>query len=94
MTACYLWNRMAIKLDGKSLKEAFISCKPLIRHLWIFSYITYADIPFVIRAKLELIAYKTILIRYMLTLRQYRLYDLVAKLFIVSLNLKFKEDEF
>ena len=93
-TACYLRNRMAIGPNGKSLEEAFTGRKPSTRHLRIFGCIAYADIPSVTRAKLEPTARKTILIGYMPTSRQYRLYDPIAKSFVVSSNPKFEEDEF
>jgi hypothetical protein len=54
----------------------------------------YANIPFETRAKLEPTGYKAILVGYLPTLRQYKLYNPVAKLFLVSLSLRIKEDEF
>ncbi len=54
----------------------------------------YINIPFKTRAKLKPTGYKIILIGYLLTLRQYKLYNLVIKLFLVSLSLRIKEDKF
>jgi hypothetical protein len=54
----------------------------------------YANIPSKTRAKLKPTGYKAILIRYLLTLRQYKLYNPVAKLFLISLSPRIKENEF
>ncbi len=54
----------------------------------------YADIPSETRAKLEPTGYKAILIGYLPTLRQYKLYNPVAKLFLVSLSPRIEENEF
>ncbi len=93
-TACYLRNRMAIGPSGKSPEEAFTGRKPSLRHLRTFSCVVYADVPSETRAKLEPTGRKTILVGYLSTLRQYKLYDPVTKLFLVSLSPRIEEDEF
>jgi hypothetical protein len=60
---------MPIRLDGKCLKEAFISYKVFISYAKTFSYIAYANILKEVRGKLKLIARKTIFISYLLTLK-------------------------
>ena len=85
---------MAIGPGGKSPEEAFTGRKPSSRHLRTFGYIVYADIPSVTRAKLDPTARKTILVGYMPTSRQYRLYDPVTKSIVVSSDPKFEEDQF
>ncbi len=92
--ACYLQNRMPIGLDGKCLEEAFIGYKVSVSHIRTFSCIVYANIPKETCGKLELVARKTILVSYLLTLKQYQLYDLVAKEIVVTLAPTFIEDEF
>ena len=83
---------MAIGLGGKSPEEAFTGRKPSLRHLRTFGCIAYADIPSVTRVKLDLTARKTILVGYIPTSRQYRLYDPVTKLIVVSSDPRFEED--
>ena len=85
---------MAIRPKGKSPKEAFTGRKPSTRHLRTFEYITYANIPSANKDKLDLTSHKTILVRYMPTSKQYQLYDPVTKSVLVSLNPKFKKDQF
>jgi hypothetical protein len=60
---------MLIRPDGKCPEEAFIGHKVSISHVKTFGYITYTNIPKETRGKLKLIARKTILIGYILTLR-------------------------
>ena len=93
-TICYLQNRIAIGPERKSLEEAFIGRKPSIRHLQTFRYIAYTNIPSIIRDKLNLISYKTILISYLPTSKQYQLYNPRTKSIIISLNPRFKENLF
>ena len=92
IAACYLRNRIVIRLGGKSPEEAFTGRKPSLRYLRTFGYITYADIPSVTRAKLDLTARKTILVGYIPTSKQYRLYDPVTKSIVISSDPKFEED--
>ena len=66
---CYLQNRIVIKLKRKSLKKVFISHKLSVQYLQMFKYIVYINILFVYRDKLDLISYKTILVRYLLILK-------------------------
>ena len=94
IAACYLRNRIAIGPGGKSPEEAFTGRRPSSRHLRTFGCIAYADIPSVTRAKLDPTARKTILVGYMPTSRQYRLYDPVTKSIVVSSDPKFEEDQF
>ena len=92
--ACYLRNRMAIGPEGKSPEEAFTGRKPSVRHLRTFGCIAYTDIPPVHRDKLDPTSRKTILVGYLPTSKQYQLYDPVTRSVIVSLNPRFKEDQF
>jgi hypothetical protein len=92
--ACYLRNRMPIGPDGKSPEEAFTGRRPSTRHLRTFGCIAYADVPSVTRAKLDPTARKTIFVGYMPTLKQYKLYDPVAKAMLVSTSPTFGEDKF
>ena len=85
---------MAIRPEGKFSEEAFTSYKLSVQHLQTFGCIAYTDIPPVYRDKLDPISCKTILVRYLLISKQYQLYDLVTRSVIVSLNLRFKEDQF
>jgi hypothetical protein len=89
ITACYLRNRIAIRPGGKSPEEAFTGKKLSRGYLQTFGCITYADVPSVTRGKLEPTTRKTILLGYMSTSRQYRLYNLVTKSILVSLSPKF-----
>jgi hypothetical protein len=92
--ACYLRNRMPIGPDGKSPEEAFTGRRPSTRHLRTFGCIAYADVPSVIRAKLDPTARKTIFVGYMPTSKQYKLYDPVTKAMLVSTSPTFEEDKF
>jgi hypothetical protein len=85
---------MAIRPSGKSLEEAFMGRKPSSRYLRTFGYVAYTNVPSETRAKLEPTGHKTILVGYLPTLRQYKLYNPVIKSFLVSLSLRIKEDEF
>jgi hypothetical protein len=85
---------MLIRPEGKCLEEAFTGRKVSVGHIRTFSYIIYADIPKETRGKLELVARKTIFVRYLPISKQYRLYDPVTKETIVSIAPKFTEDEF
>ena len=85
---------MAIGPGGRSPEEAFTGRKPSAGHLRTFGCVAYADVPSVTRAKLEPTARKTILLGYMPTLKQYRLYDPVTKSILVSSSPKFQEDQF
>ena len=85
---------MLIGPDGKCPEEAFTGCKVSVSHVKTFGCIAYADIPKETRGKLELVARKTILVGYMPTSRQYRLYDPVTREVIVSSAPIFAEDEF
>ncbi len=60
---------MLIRLDGKYLEEAFIGYKVFISYIRTFSYIAYTNIPKETCSKLELVARKTILVRYLLILK-------------------------
>jgi hypothetical protein len=70
---------MPIRLDGKCLKEAFTGYKVFVSYARTFSYIAYANMLKEVRGKLELIARKTIFINYLLTLKQYKLYDPITR---------------
>ena len=85
---------MPIRPFEKCLEEAFIGRKVSISHVKTFGYIAYADIPKENCGKLELVARKTIFVGYLLTLKQYRLYDLIAKETIVLTAPRFAKDEF
>lgn len=94
LAACYLRNRMPIGPEGKCPEEAFTGRKPSTRHLRMFGCIAYADIPSVNRDKLEPTARKTILVGYMPTSKQYRLFDPVTKSIFASTGPRFEEDQF
>ena len=85
---------MPIGPGGKCPKEAFTGRKVSVKHVRTFGYIVYADILKEIRGKLKLVARKTILIGYLPTLKQYRLYDPVAKEVLIAIGPKFAKDEF
>ncbi len=59
-----------------------------------FSYIIYANIPKETCGKLKLVARKIILVRYLLILKQYQLYNLIVKEVIIALALIFNKDKF
>jgi hypothetical protein len=83
-TACYLRNRTPIGPGGITPEEAYSGKKPYIGHLRAFGCIAYAHIPKERRQKLDPNAKKTVLIGYMPTARQYRLYDLVANKVVLA----------
>jgi len=103
--ACYLRNRMLIgpKVIDKSHpggvriaspEEAFTGRKPGVSHIRTFGCIAYAHVPKETRNKLEPNAIKTILIGYMPTSRQYRLYNPLTKSIIISSSPVFAEDTY
>ena len=85
---------MLIKLNGKCLKEAFISRKVFISYIKTFNYIAYINILKETRDKLKLITKKTILVNYLLMSKQYQLYNLVIKEIVITLTSTFIKDEF
>jgi hypothetical protein len=85
---------MPIGPAGKCPEEAFTGRKVSVSHIKTFGCIIYANIPRETRGKLEPVSRKTIFVGYLPTLKQYKLYDPVAREVLVSTAPKFAEDEF
>jgi hypothetical protein len=85
---------MLIGLNKKCLEEAFTSCKVFVSYIKTFNYIIYINILKETCSKLELITKKMIFIKYLLTSKQYQLYDLIAKEILIALTLTFIKDKF
>jgi hypothetical protein len=85
---------MPIGPARKCPEEAFTGCKVSVSHVKTFGCIVYADIPKEVRGKLEPVARKTIFVGYLPTLKQYKLYDPMAREVLVSTVPRFIEDEF
>ena len=92
-TACYLRNRTPIGPEGKTPEEAYSGQKPYVGHLKAYGCVAYPHIPKEKRQKLGNTAQPAILIGYMPTSRQYKLYCPESKQIIVSTAPTFKEDK-
>jgi transposase InsO family protein len=93
-TACYLRNRTPIGPGDITPEEAYSSKKPYIRHLRVFGYIAYTYIPKERHQKLDPNAKKIVLIGYISTARQYRLYDPVAHKVVLATAPIFDESKY
>ncbi len=92
-TACYLRNRTPIGPEGKTPFQAFIGRKPDLQHLRAYGCLAYAHVPKEHRKKLDSVRVRCILVGYMPTARQYRLYEPVSAQIIVATAPIFSEDK-
>ncbi|RFU25060.1 hypothetical protein B7463_g11276, partial [Scytalidium lignicola] len=91
-TACYVRNRTPIGPDGKTPEEAYSGKKPYIGHLRAFGCIAYPIVAKEKLTKLEPTSLRCCFIGYMVTDRQYKLYDPVSRKVIVTSSPTFRED--
>lgn len=95
-TACYLRNRIPIGPDGKTPEEAFSGKKPSIQHLRAWGCVAYVYLAPIHRNrsdKMHPVAIRTCFIGYMLSKRQYRLYDPIKRAVLLSTAPRFLEDK-
>jgi hypothetical protein len=92
-TTCYLRNRTPIGPGDMTPEEAYSGKRPYIGHLRAFGCVAYAHIPKERRQKLDPNAKKMVLIGYMPTARQYRLYDPVANKVVLATAPMFDENK-
>ena len=91
-TTCYLINKSpTLALVEKTPMEVWSNKKPSLRHLRVFGCEAYAHVPSVKRSKLENKEVKYVFIGYGVSVKGYKLWDLVVEKVLYSRSVIFCE---
>jgi len=91
-TTCYLINRPPTSsFVDNTLMEVWMGNNPSLQHVFVFGCEEYAHVLKEMWLKLDNKAMKCIFINYGVGVKWYKLWDLVARIFLYSRNVIFKE---
>jgi hypothetical protein len=74
-------------------KETWSSKNNIVSHLRIFGCVAYVHVPKEMRRKLDEISKKCVFFGYSEDSREYRLYNLITKKYVINKDIELKEEE-
>jgi hypothetical protein len=93
-TAVYILNRCPKKSTKNRVpQEAWTGLKHSVVHLKVFGCVSYAHVPDELRKKLDNKGQKIIFVGYSEDTKGYKLYDPIARKFIINHDVQFMENE-
>jgi hypothetical protein len=90
----YIINRCLTKsVKNKVPQESWTSMKHNVVHLKVFGSFAYAHVPYELRKKLDKKGQKHVFVGYYEDTKEYKLYDPIARKFIINHDVQFVENE-